>query len=121
MQDSCGQVGSVYTNAIVPVPADGLSTISLGLPVGATFMNRDWGRFNIASYTKRVEVEDLACPTWGLVGSENPDRAEYVTVGSPFLPIIHPPSGTCLLQPGLGAMQHFQRVWCGWLYDLRSF
>lgn len=101
MQDSCGLVGSVYTNAIVPVPADGLSTISLDLPVGATFMNRDWWRLDarVSPHTKKVRTEDLACPTWGLVGSENPQKAEYVTVEYPFLPIIHPPSELASFNP----------------------
>lgn len=93
MQDSCGRVGSVYTNAIVPVPSDGLSTISLNLSIGASFMNREYWRKEvspIASYTKQVRLEDLACPTWGLMNAEI--NGSMVTVGSPFFPIIHPPS-----------------------------
>lgn len=100
MQDSCGQVGSVYTNAIVPVPRDGLSTISLNLSIGETFMNRDYWRANIASYTKQVRLEDLACPTWGLMNAET--DGNYVTVGSPFFPIIHPPSELLSFDPAWG-------------------
>lgn len=39
----------MYTNAIAPVPADDLSTISLGLPVGATFMNREYWKFDLST------------------------------------------------------------------------
>lgn len=98
MRDSCGQVGSVYTNAVVPVPIGGLSTISLDVPIGASFFNRaeyrgvndptKWTDFS--SYIKQVRVEDLACPTWGLMKPE--DKNDYATVGLPFFPTIHPPS-----------------------------
>lgn len=98
MQDSCGQIGSVYTNAVVPVPIGGLSTISLDVPIGASFLNRaeyrgvnhDMKWIDFSSYTKQVRVEDLACPTWGLMKPE--DKNGYATVGLPFFPIIHPPS-----------------------------
>ena len=100
MQDSCGQVGSVYTNAIVPVPRDGLSTISLNLSIGETFMNRDYWRENIASYTKQVKLEDLACPTWGLMNAGTGN--DYATVGDPFFPIIHPPSELLSFDPAWG-------------------
>lgn len=115
MQDSCGLVGSVYTNAIVPVPADGLSTISLDLPVGATFMNREYWRWdkNIASYTKKVRIEDLACPTWGLVGSEKPYPDPYLTVGPPFLPIIHPPSELVSFHPAWAQCSAFRQYGVG--------
>lgn len=99
MQDSCGQVGSIYTNALVPVPKGGLSTISLNLPIGASFMNRDYGREAIASYTKQVRIEDLVCPTWGLMNGKIND---FATVGSPFFPIIHPPSELISFDPAWG-------------------
>lgn len=92
VRDSCGQVGSIYTNAIVAVPSDGLSTISLDLPIGASFINRNYGRETIASYTKQVRLKDLACPTWGLMNADNLTSQQFATVGSPFFPIIHPPS-----------------------------
>lgn len=49
LHDSCGEVGSAYINAIVPVPAEGLSTISLNLPIRATFLNREFGRETMTS------------------------------------------------------------------------
>ena len=98
VQDSCGQVSSVYTNTVIPVPIGGLSTISLDVPIGASFVNRaeyrgvnhdsNWTDF--LSYTKQVRVEDLACLTWSLMKLE--DKNGYATVGLPFFPIIHPPS-----------------------------
>lgn len=93
-QDSCGQVGSVYTHAIVSVPKDGLSTISLNLPIGASFVDRNDQRFGdgILSYTKQVKLEDLACPTWGLMNQGGETIENWVTVGYPFFPIIRPPS-----------------------------
>ncbi len=95
--DSCGQVGSAYTNAIVPVPMGGLSTVSLNLSIGATFQNNYFQRV-VSSYTKKVRLEDLACPTWGLQ-SQTKNQATQ-TVGYPFLPIIHPPSELLSFDPG---------------------
>ena len=97
MLDSCGQVGSAYTNAIVPVPMGGLSTVSLNLSIGATFQNNYFQRV-VSSYTKKVRLEDLACPTWGLQ-SQTKNQATQ-TVGYPFLPIIHPPSELLSFDPG---------------------
>lgn len=113
VHDSCGQVGSVYTNAIVPIPANGLSTISLNLPIGATFINREFGTEEIASYTKQVKLEDLACPTWGLVASEDPIREDYLTVGSPFFPIIHPPSELFSYDHAWGRCSSFRAIAIG--------
>ena len=98
VRDSCGQVGRAYTNAMIPVRAGGLSTISLNLPIGASFFNRTGLRNNITSYTKQIRLEDLACPTWGLIDAE-PKSGGYVTVGSPFFPIIHPPSEISAFDP----------------------
>lgn len=76
----------------------GLSTISLNLSIGASFndVNYDRGTSSIASYTKAVNTEDLVCPTWGLANSHFDQLA---TIGSPFNPIIHPPSELINLYP----------------------
>ncbi len=91
MSDSCGVVGSIYTNPIVAVPMGGLSTISLNLSIGASFIDKNFGRGRsaIPSFTKMVRTEDLICPTWGLANST---EGSLATVGPPFNPIIHPPS-----------------------------
>lgn len=60
-------------------------------------MNQNMTWIGFSSYTKQVRVEDLACPTWGLMNSE--DNKGYVTVGSPFFPIIHPPSEISAIDP----------------------
>lgn len=113
MQDSCGQVGSVYTNTVIPVPIGGLSTISLDVPIGASFVNRaeyrgvnhnsNWTDF--LSYTKQVRVEGLACPTWSLMKSE--DKNGYMTVGLPFFPIIHPLSEISAIDRAWGRCSDF--------------
>lgn len=83
--NDCGRVGAVYTNPIVPVAAGDLSTISLNLPLGATFHDTDRG--DMEAFTKPVKVADLDCPSWGINNSPGP----YRTVGPPFNPIILPP------------------------------
>ena len=88
--NDCGVVGSVYTDAIVAVPDGELSTVSLDIPIGASFDN--WARPDVKSYTKPLKVADLACPTWGLKDSHDKDPYRYTTVGAPFNPIIVPPS-----------------------------
>jgi len=83
--DFCGQVGSTYTNLILPVSA--LSTISYDVPIGsAVFKDTRNPRNGI---TKTLNTADLACPTWG-VESPNGGLLGY-TAGPPFLPIIVPP------------------------------
>lgn len=93
-------VGSVYTNPTVAVPMGCLSTILLNISIGATFTNRNFDRGFanfLSSYTKAVRTEDLICPTWGLANNLN--LGEAATVGSPFNPIIHPPSELINLDP----------------------
>lgn len=89
-------VGPVYTNPIVAVPMGGLSTISLNLPIGATFDNMPEDRQSVDGYTNPVRTEDLICPSWGLAGSF---AGELPTIGPPYYPIIHPPSELLNLDP----------------------
>ena len=88
VSDSCGTVGSVYTDPIVAVPLGNLSTVSLQLPPGVNFVNNGKNRAGVNSWTEAVRTEDLLCPTWGLANRSEVDR---VTVGPLFNPIIHPP------------------------------
>lgn len=102
MQNSCGQVGSTYPNAIVAVPAGGLSTVSLDLPIGATFGMQDFAREHISSHTKPVNIKDLVCPTWGLAANARKNTLfDQASVGPPFFPILHsPPELTSEARPG---------------------
>ena len=93
MINDCGQVGSIYTNAIVSVAAGDLSTISLNLPLGATFHDTD--RDEIEAFTKPVKEADRDCPRWGIKNSSG----LYRTVGPPFNPIILPPTQLITLDP----------------------
>lgn len=68
-------------------------------------MNQDMKWRGFSSYTKQVRVEDLACPTWGLMNPE--DKKGYVTVGSPFFPIIHPPSEITAIDPAWSRCTEF--------------
>ncbi|MCJ1426494.1 hypothetical protein MMC29_004397 [Sticta canariensis] len=111
--NDCGQVGSVYTDAIVAVPDGDLSTISLDLSIGASF--QDANRINIPAHTKPLRVADLACPTWGL--EDSPHRNDlygYTTVGYPFNPIIVPPSQLISLDSAWLQCTSYPRVaWVG--------
>lgn len=110
--NDCGQVGSIYTDAIVAVPDGDLSTISLDLSIGASF--EDANRGNIRAHTKRLKVADLACPTWGLEDSPHRDLYEYTTVGYPFNPIIVPPSQLISLDSAwLQCTSYPQIAWVG--------
>lgn len=110
--NDCGQVGSIYTDAIVAVPDGDLSTISLDLSIGASF--DDANRDHIQAHTKRLQVADLACPTWGLEDSPRKDLYEYTTVGYPFNPIIVPPSQLISLDSAWLQCTSYPRIaWVG--------
>lgn len=87
VENDCGLVGSIYTDAIVAVPDGDLSTVSLELSIGASFDYENRGF--ITAHTNALKVADLACPTWGL---KDGDHYGSRTVGYPFNPIIVPPS-----------------------------
>ena len=86
----CGIVGAQYTDAIVPIPAGALSTYSFNVTVGGEFPIQS--NFFNADFTKRVEIADLECPTWG-IGTAAATVTGYgnMVVGPPFLPLVSPP------------------------------
>ena len=86
MTDYCGQVGAKYTSLIIPFPPGALSSYSWDIPVGSTVSIQD--NFFQAEFTKAVNVQDLACPTWGFASTRLAGRP---VVGPPFNPLIEPP------------------------------
>ncbi len=46
-----------------------------------------------------LNVKDLACPTWGLGKSTSTDGSVILTIGSPWLPLIVPPTEMFSLDP----------------------
>lgn len=117
--DGCGQVGSVYTNEIIAVPDGDLMTLSLDVPIGSHFVQADREQLfsTISSYTKPLKVADLACPTWGIAGTSGlwiyghkgkEDTTVFVTtIGSPFHPIIIPPSNLLSFDTAWGKCSSF--------------
>ncbi|MCJ1478389.1 hypothetical protein MMC13_007069 [Lambiella insularis] len=99
VHDSCGPLGPVLTSATVAVPSGGLSTVSYDIPSG-NFWNGDPSQY--PAFTKQLNVEDLACPTWGLsnpitdpailqsISAYQPGLI-YRSVGPPYNPLVVPP------------------------------
>ena len=116
MKDSCGTVGSIYTNATIAVASGDLSTVSLDLPIGAVFNNRGYARWHesVSAFTKNLRTEDIQCPTWGLGNATEDPRQQYMfTVGAPFNPIIDPPQALLGLDPAWKACSHFRKTGTG--------
>ena len=100
--DLCGPVGATYTNPIIAVPPDQLSTYEnpVYYPVGSEYrdINGVFGGGFLGA-VKPLHVADLACPTWGLGRSTNKDGTVHTTVGPPWLPLIVPPREILALDP----------------------
>lgn len=80
---------------MVAVSEGDLSTISLGLPVGASFHEED--RRIMKAYTEALRIADLECPTWGINNSLDADG--YRTLGPPYNLVISPPLNLISLDP----------------------
>ena len=99
------------TSVIVPVPSGGLSTISLDMEVGQTYLSdRQYRR-----YTKSFNLNEIACPTFGFgdpfvttswftwttsgtVSSSYLTR-RIATMGPPWNPYIIPPNEVMSAHP----------------------
>ena len=54
---------------------------------------------NAAAGFALLDIEDLACPTWGLGKSTSTDGTVVTTIGPPWLPLIRPPEEIFSLDP----------------------
>ena len=110
MNDRCTTIGPSLIDRIITIPPGGLSTWKP--PVNEWYDNYDmytigevWqdpsGDFNgpIAYGIARLNLKDLACPTWGLGRSTSIDSTIITTIGPPWLPLIVPPTEIFSLDP----------------------
>ena len=110
IQDECTTVGPKLINPIITLPPNGLSTWR---PLAnESYMNSD--KFSVgeiwddpsddwtvplAEGIKQLDINDLACPTWGLGKSTAVNETVVTTIGPPWLPLIVPPSELFTLDP----------------------
>lgn len=128
MKDYCGAIARVDTRSIVALPAGGISTLSYDIPIGSTIVGVEVQGIPVSlqsykSYTKTLNVEDLACPTWGLAAvsykpSTLPSNLYHgivvftqSIVGPPFDPIILPPKELLSLDPAWARCSRFDFVY----------
>ena len=114
VHDRCTTVGPKITNPIITLAPGELSTWKP--PATNDFANYDnftagevWNDpIAIPSYDDTegiapLEIKDLACPTWGL-GKSTSAGTVVITIGSPWLPLIIPPTQIFSLNPIWEAM-----------------
>ena len=117
--DQCTTIGPVLTDAIITLPPGGLSTWR---PEAGVYWKAgvDWNDGNpndIDNFTvgevwsnpsdqfvlpqdfKSLNVQDLACPTWGLGLTTSANGDIITTIGPPWLPLIVPPMEMFTLDP----------------------
>ena len=134
VSDHCGTIDRVATGTIVALPADGVSTLSFNVSIGSTILVMAESGYppslfqSLKSYTKTLNIRDLACPTWGFAsvsytastvqmeGIDGKTRP-YVgnltqsVVGPPFNPIILPPKELLSLDPAWARCSDFEFVY----------
>ena len=134
VNDHCGTIDRVATGTIVALPADGVSTLLFDVPIGSTIlvMAESGGPQRILqslkSYTKTLNIRDLACPTWGFASvsytastmqlkdilSETHAYRGNLTqsvVEPSFNPIILPPKELLSLNPAWARCSDFEFVY----------
>lgn len=114
--DQCTTVGPILTNQIITLPPGGLSTWR---PEAGVYYNanepNDVDNFTVGEVwsdpsaqlevgiipqdIKPLNIQDLACPTWGLGLSTSANGDIITTIGSPWLPLIVPPMEMFSLNP----------------------
>ena len=119
--DQCTTVGPKLTNPILTLPPGVLTTWRPRLVVidGVDLLNLSIGNVWTPAdaqdelipaygpafgYTAPLDVNDLACPTWGLGISTATNGTIFTTVGPPWLPLIQPPTEMFSLNPTWAAM-----------------
>ena len=115
--DECTTVGPKLTNPILTLPP-GVLTTWRPLPFGVDgdyleswFIGDVWSHDDTwdepvpgFGYTAPLDVNDLACPTWGLGLSTATNGTIFTTVGPPWLPLIRPPTEMFSLNPTWAAI-----------------
>ena len=114
--DQCNTVGPILTDAIITLPPGALSTwrpeagvysrhLSNGNPngidnftVGEVWSNPS-DQYILPQDIKPLNVQDLACPTWGLGLSTMANGDIITTIGPPWLPLVVPPMEMFTLDP----------------------
>ncbi|KAK0511823.1 hypothetical protein JMJ35_005673 [Cladonia borealis] len=116
--DECTTVGPKLTNPILTLPPGVLTTwrpapygvdddYTEGWFIGDVWSPDDAWWYELGSgfgYTAPLDVNDLACPTWGLGLSTATNGTTFTTVGPPWLPLIQPPTEMFSLNPTWAAM-----------------
>ena len=110
MKDRCTTVGPNLVDPIITLPPGGISTWKP--PANKWYNNYDmytvsevWhdpsGQFNmpLAYGMAPLNLNDLACPTWGLGRSTSIDGTIITTIGPPWLPLVVPPTEMFSLDP----------------------
>ena len=115
--DECTTVGPKLTNPILTLPP-GVLTTWRPPPYGVEdddtlswFIGDVWSPddakvelYPDVQYTAPLDVNDLACPTWGLGLSTATNGSIFTTVGPPWLPLIQPPTAMFSLNPTWAAI-----------------
>ena len=111
ISDYCDTVGPYLTNPpIITLPPDGLSTWrppaggNNGFPdnftVGEIWVDPTQELYApLIEGIKQLDINDLACPTWGLGRSTAVNGTVLTTIGPPWLPLIVPPLELFSLDP----------------------
>lgn len=115
VSDQCTTIGPVLTNPMITLPPGGLTTwrpeasdnyFNNNEPNGIdTFtVGEVWSYPNVdyqgdPQEYQPLNVQDLACPTWGLGKSTSADGTVVTTIGPPWLPLIVPPMNIFSLDP----------------------
>lgn len=114
--DQCSSINPVLTDAIITLPPGGLSTWRPEAGVYSNFgvygnpegidnftVGEVWSdpsdKFIIPQDIKSLNLQDLACPTWGLGLSTSANGDIITTIGPPWLPLIVPPKEMFTLDP----------------------
>lgn len=107
-RDSCGPLGSTYTNPIIAIGTEGFSSLSWDVPLGGTFIPKSFPG-DTTIHTKPVNTADLACPTWGIgTGFHTAERGQFLVVEPPFNPIILAPKELLSYDPAWANCPYFE-------------
>ena len=87
--DGCGRIGSVSTSPFIAVAPEHLSTVSFAdYTSGQEFVFSEATMYDRGATSKRLDIVDLECPTFGLAKSTDESGTYHFTVGYPWLPMI---------------------------------
>ena len=109
VDDRCTIVGPYLTSPIITLPPGGLSTWKPRANEYSPYYNFTVGdiwqdpsqdiNVDIADGIEQLDINDLACPTWGLGRSTAANGAVITTIGPPWLPLVVAPIEIFSLDP----------------------